>query len=225
MDIKQKLQELGLPLEYADGSFAATINALDLEEAKKIGRYLFAYGVRITKASEIKYYLCNEFEIKEILKRLQWCIDNGIEYIDADGNNKDFVFDKIKFYQTFTSANLTNIVPDVFRDQEVIKKDMLDILSIDATVGLTEDNYDKYVELESKLTSVAQVLGGTGEISPEVTNNLIKLISGNIEYTDSEILFAALVYNQNRSQADINRISSAIYEVMESLNQGGSLNI
>jgi len=225
MDIKQKLQELCLPLEYADGSFAATINHLDLEEAKKIGRYLFTYGVRITKASEIKYYLCNEEEIKEILTRLQWCQDNGVEYVDENGNNKEFVFNKINFYETFPSANLTGVVLDIFRDKEVIKEDMLKALDIDVTVGLTEDNYDRYIDLESKLTNVSQVLDGISEIDPEVTNNMIKLISGNTSYTDSEVLFAALVYNKNRSAEDINRISSAIAAVMESRNQGGSLNL
>ena len=225
MDIKQKLQELCLPLEYADGSFAATINHLDLEEAKKIGRYLFTYGVRITKASEIKYYLCNEEEIKEILTRLQWCQDNGVEYVDENGNNKEFVFNKINFYKTFPSANLTGVVLDIFRDKEVIKEDMLKALDIDVTVGLTEDNYDRYIDLESKLTNVSQVLDGISEIDPEVTNNMIKLISGNTSYTDSEVLFAALVYHKNRSAEDINRISSAIAAVMESRNQGGSLNL
>ena len=224
MDIKQKLQELGLPLEYADGSFAATINHLDLEEAKKIGRYLFAYGVRITKASEIKFYLCNEEEIKEILTRLQWCQENGVDYLDENGNNKDFVFNKYSFYEQFPNANLSAIIPDAFRDKEVIKEEMIQALEGEDS-GLTEENYDKYVKLESVLTNVSQVLGGTGEISPIATSNLIKLISSNIICSDSEILFAALVYNQNRSSLDINRISDAITRVMESLNQGGSLNL
>jgi len=225
MEIKEKVQELELPLEYATGSFAATINYLDLEEAKKIKNYLTSYGVRITKASEIKYYLCNELEIREILSRLQWCKDNGITLVDENGNNKDFVFNKITFYENFPNASITDIIPDVLRDKEMINENMLNSLDIDVTVGLTEESYDRYVELESLLINVSQVLNGSGEIEPEVTNSLIKLISDNNQYSDSEILFASLVYKQNRSAEEIERISNAIKEVMDSRNQGGSLNL
>ena len=225
MDIKQKLQELCLPLEYADGSFAATINHLDLEEAKKIGRYLFTYGVRITKASEIKWYTLEDTKLNKLLARLQYCKDAGILLVDEKGNNKDYVFDNSRFVELYPNVDLSAITPDVLCDKEAISEDVLTDLEANTNLGLTEDNYDRYVSLESKLTYIAQELNGTGEISPIVTNNIIKLINSTKGYSDAEIIFGALVYGQNHSAAEIAKIKQTIEEVLQTLTEEGKRNL
>lgn len=226
MAIKEILEQLGLPLELADSSFAATIRLIDVEWARKINSYFAYYGINIMKASELKYYTYNEEEIKFVLAKLQYCKNNNISVVDEQGNNKRYLFDLNKknseWISLYPDADLTTIIPDVLRDKETINADMLKSLDINATVGLTEETYDKYRDLESKLMLVMQTIYGVGEITPEVSNNLIKLISTNNSYSDADILFAVLVYNQNRSVEEIEAIKSAIKEVIESLNQGGS---
>lgn len=226
MAIKEILEKLELPLELADSSFAATIRFIDVEWAKKIKNYLAYYGINITKASELKYYTYNEEEIEFVLTKLQYCKNNNISVVDEQGNNKKYLFDLSKkdseWLTLYPEADLTSIVPDVLRDKQTLNDDVLKSLDINATVGLTEETYDKYRDLESKLMLVMQTIYGVGEITPEVSNNLIKLISTNNSYSDADILFAVLVYNQNRSVEEIEAIKNAIKEVIESLKQGGS---
>lgn len=227
MDIKQKLERLGLPVSLADGSFATTISLIDEEEAKKYLGYLAYYGITLTKASELKYLTYNEMEMNFVLTKLQYLKNNGIPVTDEEGNVKSYIFDLSKKHSAwailYPDANLISITPDVFRDKEELKSDLLDTLNKNVTVGLTEDNYDRYLSLERTLTLVTQALTGEAIITPEMSNNLIKLLSVNGAYSDSEIIYAVLVYNQNRSADDIARIQSVIGEVIESLNQGGVL--
>ncbi len=226
MDIKEKLAILGLPEEYVNGSFVAAINLIDVDKALKYKEYFAYYGVTLTKASELKYYLLNEIELNNILAKLQYCKNNGIPVVDEQGNNKSFLFDLSKKHSEWTilypDADLTSIIPDVFRDREALNADLLNTLNRNITVGLNEDNYDRYVELERTLTLVTQAINGTGNINPEVSNNLIKLIAANSTYSDPEVLFAALIYNQNKSAEEIEVIKNTINEVMASLNQEGT---
>lgn len=227
MDIKQKLEKLGLPQEFAESSFATTITLIDEEEALKILDYLKYYGITLTKASELKYLTYNEMEINSVLTRLQYLKNNGIPMVDENGNVKSYLFDLSKKKSAFTilypSADLSNITPDVFRDKEELNADILNTLNKNVTVGLTEDNYDKYIALERTLTLVIQALTGENVVSSEMSNNLIKLLSIDNGYSDNEIMYAVLVYNQNRSAEEIEKIKSIINEITKPLNQGGSL--
>jgi len=224
MDIQTKLTELGLPLAYAN-HYAGTISLIDLEEAKKISASLAHYGVKIGKASELKWYTCNDLELNNILNRLQYCRNNNIPVVDENGNNMDYVFSSKRFKVIYPEADLTQVVSDVNCDKKVIDSEFLKTLEMNVNVGLTEDTYDRYRDLENKLTLVMQALYGDANVTAEMSNNLIKLISSNGESNDSKILFAVLVYNQNRSREEIEAINNTINTVLESLNQGGSLNL
>lgn len=227
MGILSIINELEMDQQISIGNFAATINFIDLDWAREIKGYLVYYGVKLTKASEQKYLTYSEDEIKHVLTKMQYCKDNGYSIVDENGSVYSYLFDlskKSNFYKLYPDANLTNVIPDVFRDKQTLDESVLSSLEKDAEVGLTEENYNRYVELERKLTNVMQTLNGTGEIDQQVTNNLIKLINSDIVYSDKDILFAALVYNQNRSVEEMGRITNAIASVMESLDQGGTLN-
>jgi len=78
MGIKEKLQELGLPLEFADGNFAATINLIDVEEAKKIKIKLekeeLSFKVRVGAQDKV-FGRISPKQIKEELDKLGYNID------------------------------------------------------------------------------------------------------------------------------------------------------
>ena len=52
---------------------------------------------------------------------------------------------KNAFNEAFDNPSLANIIPNIFKDQEMINKEIINILDSNVIVGLTEDNYDRYV--------------------------------------------------------------------------------
>jgi len=227
MDIITKLMELELPVAYANGVFAQTAEIIDLDWAKKVKNMLEPYGVTVLKGSELKYYTYNESEIRVVLQKLQYYKDNGLDVLDEKGNVKKYLFDlnNKEWLELHPGVDTANITPDVLRDQETFSADMFASLNEQASVGLTEENYDRYVMLEGLISNVMEEIYGIGGVDPEVSNNIIKLLNSSNNYSDSEILFAALVYGKSRSASEMNAIKSAIEEVLASRNQGGSLNL
>lgn len=222
MNITEKLellQILRLPTDFAYGSFAATLNMINTEQATRIAQYLNYYGVRITKASELKWYTLEEEELKKVLSRLQYCQDNNIPVVDENGNNMPYVFDAASFKANFKDADLTNIVPDVFRDQVTLGADTIKVLDINATVGLNdEESLERYSKIDSILINVIESLPGA-EYQDEYSNNIIKLMSAT-NLSDEDIILAVLVYGQNRSEEEIAQIRSAISTINASLKGG-----
>ena len=223
MSITEKLellQDLRLPTDFAYGSFAATIDMLDSEQAPKIYNYLEYYGVRITKASEVKWYMLKDEELKILLTRLQYFKEHNIPVVDENGNNMPYVFDAASFKANFKDADLTNVIPDVFRDQITLGHDTINILDINATVGLSdEESLERYSKIDSVLTSVIECLPNA-EYQEEYSNNIIKLMSAT-NLSDEEIILAVLVYQQNRSAEEIAQIRNIIGTINASL-QGGN---
>lgn len=228
MGLMQVISELEMDQEITISNFAATLNYIETERAQKIKNSLDYYGVRLTKTSELKYYTLSDEELNEVLKKLQYCKEKGFNIVDEKGSVYNYLFDlssSSEFYRLYPDADLTTIVPDVLRAKRSINADIIEILESSANKGLTEENYDRYLSLEGKLTNVMQVLYGKESIDLESTNNLIKLVSSNKEFSESDILLAVLLYNKNCSAEETIRISQAINDVLASLNQGGAMSL
>lgn len=231
MDIIEKIKVLNLPESIIEKE-APTLAYVDVEKANKVLKYLSAYGVSIKKNSEVKWLTLDEEKdaiiFRNLFNRLQWCEDKEESVVDEKGNNLDFVFDNKSFIKRFPDADLTNIIPKVLRDKEEINKDIQISLDSNTSLNLTDQNYDRYVDLDEKISRVTELIYGQARIDQSVTDNLVKILNTEAElhpYKDEDVLLAALISGQNKSAQEIESIKNAISEVIGSLNQGGSFKL
>lgn len=92
-----------------------------------------------------------------------------------------------------------------------------EILSKPQTIGLNDDMFDRYEKLSDSISHILVSVYGVDEVNDSITDNLIKLVTNEIE-DDRVVLYLSITYGKNVSEQEQQRLKSAIEEELEYTN-------
>lgn len=172
---------------------------------------------------------------KSATKNLEYLKQIGKQYKTFDGKYSNVIFRASKFKKEYGRKEVSQ-EPKI--ESVPVKEEQIptipmptsnnpydEILSKPQTIGLTNENYDRYKELADHIHNIVSNVYGLEEVNNNIINNLIKLVTNNIP-DDREVVLHSMIYGHNVSEDEINKLKEAIndefdYTNILDLNLGG----
>lgn len=121
--------------------------------------------------------------------------------IDKPSMIKLALFEPHELEKQFSSSEKISEVK-VVESKEDIQESIEQIMSAPQTVGLTEETFQKYKNLEEYATKIIQSLGDQVYLDlEEVFDNIVKLVTNKIT-DDKKILFYSISHNKNLTKEE-----------------------
>lgn len=89
-----------------------------------------------------------------------------------------------------------------------------EILSKPQTIALTDETFERYENLSDSIRRVLTTVYNIAEITDNITDNLIKLITAGVA-SDSEVMYYAITYGKNISEEEAQHLKASIEEELE----------
>ncbi len=202
------ITESGLSLRKRDGKIAVEAITKDLPKLRN--------AIKLAAAVDITYFSEHPEKlsviVSEVLARILYCQQNGINYKDSNGNFESFIESDKEWHDIYGDEGQISILPTTKPTTEQLVDEISDeglkalkeANDIDNYIRYTKVDDDKVEEYQDIIQTISQIntsanpvvieIGQYKFLSSAVNKNIIYLLNGNVKDSKEQIILGALAY-------------------------------